>query len=281
MRDAAFDATRIDLLDRLATYLATVAPPAPLPAERGPRAAVLPFVEAYFSNFIEGTEFAFDEAARIAYEGEEPAARPADAHDIRGTFALTSDEAELRRTPASGDDLVELLRRRHAVLMAGRPDKRPGELKEMANQAGATLFVAPRLVRGTLAAGFERYAQLADPFARAAFVMFLVSEVHPFDDGNGRLARVMMSAELVAADQARIVIPTVYRTNYLMALRGLTQNGNAQSYVAMLAFAQRYTAQLDCTSLEAAERMLAETNAFVDPIEADVRGVRLVLPAAV
>jgi hypothetical protein len=39
---------------------------------------------------------------------------------------------------------------------------------------------------------------------------------------------------------------TVYRDNYVMALKGLTQNRNARSYVSMLTFAQRYTAQLDC-----------------------------------
>jgi Fic family protein len=186
----------------------------------------------------------------------------------------------MRRTPLSGDDLVDLLKNRHAILMGGRPDKRPGQFKAVANQAGSTMFVAPRNVRGTLAAGFERYAQLEDPFARAAFVMFLVSEVHPFDDGNGRIARVMMNAELVSTDQARIVIPTVYRSNYLMALKGLTQNANTRSYVAMLDFAQRYTAQLDCTSLETAHRLLDATSAFFDPLEADTRGIRLVLPSA-
>jgi hypothetical protein len=281
MRGAGYDATRIGLFDRLVTHLLTTASPPPRPADHGPREAVLPFVEAYFSNFIEGTEFAFGEAAEIAYEGKEPEARPADAHDLLGTFQIASDAAEMRRLPATGDDLAELLQQRHATLMAGRPDTRPGELKDVSNRAGSTVFVEPRLVRGTLAAGFERYAQLDDPFARAAFVMFLVSEVHPFDDGNGRVARLMMNAELVAADQVRIVIPTVYRSNYLMALRGLTQNANARSYVAMLDFAQRYTAQLDCTSLETAERVLTETNAFVDPTEADARGIRLVLPSAV
>ena len=29
--------------------------------------------------------------------------------------------------------------------------------------------------------------------------MFMMSEVHPFDDGNGRLAHLMMHAELVSA----------------------------------------------------------------------------------
>ena len=38
-------------------------------------------------------------------------------------------------------------------------------------------------------------ASLDDPIARAIYMMFLVSEVHPFDDGNGRMARIMMNAE--------------------------------------------------------------------------------------
>ncbi|WP_286145042.1 Fic family protein [Bacteroides caecimuris] len=52
---------------------------------------------------------------------------------------------------------------------------------------------------------------MTDPFARAIFMMFMISEVHPFNDGNGRIARVMMNAELVRADQSRIIIPTVFR----------------------------------------------------------------------
>lgn len=278
MRGEAYDSDRIAILDRLVDELLASAPPIPRPADPGPRSTVLPFVEAYFSNFIEGTEFAFDEAAAIVFEDLEPVARPADAHDIRGTFEIASDPVEMRRRPASGEDLIILLQQRHATLLAGRPDMRPGELKQTANRAGGTLFVAPRLVRGTLLAGFERYAQLLDPFHRAAFVMFLVAEVHPFDDGNGRIARLMLNAELVAADQTRIVIPTVYRSNYLMALRGLTHNANAASYVAMLDFAQRYTAQLDCTTIDTAQHDLVRTNAFDDPADADARGVRLVLP---
>ena len=64
MRGQAFDSARIATLDRLLDQLLSSAPPAPRPADLGPRSAVLPFVEAYFSNFIEGTEFAFDEAPR-------------------------------------------------------------------------------------------------------------------------------------------------------------------------------------------------------------------------
>jgi len=60
--------------------------------------------------------------------------------------------------------------------------------------------VAPELVEGTLAKGFEIYRSLTAPLHRAIFMMFLISEVHPFADGNGRAARIMMNAELIAQD---------------------------------------------------------------------------------
>ena len=43
--------------------------------------------------------------------------------------------------------------------------------------------------------GFEMYRTLDTPSRRAAFIHFLVSEVHPFADGNGRVPRMMMNAE--------------------------------------------------------------------------------------
>ena len=108
--------------------------------------------------------------------------------------------------------------------------------------------------------------------------MFLVSEVHPFDDGNGRIARVMMNAELVAADEQRIIIPQIFRNNYLMALRALTVNRRPDALIRTLDFAQRYTASLDYSTFERAREMLEGTNAFRDPSEADGSGVRLTLP---
>jgi Fic family protein len=61
--------------------------------------------------------------------------------------------------------------------------------------------------------------------------MFVISEIHPFLDGNGRIARVMINAELVTTGQTRIIIPTVYRDDYLGALRRLTRNNDPQVYI--------------------------------------------------
>ena len=125
----------------------------------------------------------------------------------------------MRRVPKDSHDFIEILMRRHETGMQARPDQRPGQLKSEANRAGAMVFVAPELVLGTLQQGFEFYRSLEAPLSRAIMMMFLVTEVHPFADGNGRLARIMMNAELVAAGEDRIVIPTVFRDNYLAASR--------------------------------------------------------------
>jgi hypothetical protein len=271
-----YDPQRLDLLQRLHAELARTAPVTRL--ARPTDGPALPFFEAYFSNFIEGTEFAVEEAADIVFKGHIPKARPEDAHDVLGTWKVVSDPTEMSRTPRSAAELTTLLQSRHARIMEGRPDKAPGRFKAEENRAGSTVFVTPELVAGTLARGFEIYRSLATPFHRAIFMMFLISEVHPFADGNGRAARIMMNAELVATGENRIIVPTVYRNNYLMALKALSHNGFTGPLVRTLDFAQRYTAAVDFAGLDRARFILDRTNAFRDPNEADDAGIRLVQP---
>lgn len=276
------DTRRLELFDQLVATLRDRAPdPMPTSQAGASRRVVLPFFEAYFSNFIEGTEFGISEAAEIVFDGRIPQARPDDALDVLGTYRLVSDPVEMGTVPADGEQLLRLLRSRHATIMGARLDKHPGEFKTTANRVGSRLFVAPEEVVGTLQAGWERVLALDDPFARAVAAMFVVSEVHPFDDGNGRVARVMMNAELVAASQIRIVIPTVFRNNYLAGLRGMSVNGRAEGMVATLAFAQRWTSQVDWSTVETAMGSLAATHALLDPTGADAEGIRLRLPPRV
>ena len=273
-----YDPQRLEIFQQLFAELAGTAP-VTRPARRTDGLA-LPFFEAYFSNFIEGTEFAVDEAADIVFKGHIPAARPADAHDVLGTWKIVSDQREMSRCPRNSGELMTLLKDRHAQIMEGRPDKGPGKFKTDPNRAGGTLFVAPELVQGTLSKGFEIYRGLASPLHRAIFTMFLISEVHPFADGNGRVARIMMNAELVAAGETRIIVPTVFRNNYLAALKALSQNRITGAIVRTLDFAQRYTAAVDFADLDQARAVLDRTHAFMDPNEADRAGIRLLLPTS-
>ncbi len=79
--------------------------------------------------------------------------------------------------------------------------------------------------------------------------MFVVTEVHPFIDGNGRTARLAMNCMLSAANLSRIVIPTVYREDYLLPLKALSHNEVAEPLLAALGRAQRWSAAFDYVRL--------------------------------
>ena len=274
-----YDPDRLERFQELhAALLAWPETPRPLASASASAFRNVAFVDAYFSNYIEGTEFGVEEAREIVFEGRIPERRLADAHDVLGTFRIASSRDEMRLSAADArrdfGDFLTCLRRRHEVIMAARPDKGPGDFKAQANFAGDTAFVAPELVVGTLRCGYELFRSLQGPFARAAFMMFLLSEVHPFLDGNGRIARLMTNAELLAEDQERIVIPTVCREDYLLSLRSLTRQGRSEGFLRVLDRAQELVFRIDFQDLDHALAVLHEANAFRDPSEA-----HLVLPS--
>ena len=273
-----YDPRRLPLFDTLfAALRARGAADRPDRAARPPAFQNAAFFDAYFSNYIEGTDFPVEQAVRIVLKGEIPSNRPADAHDVLATYRVVADGDEMRQIPSDFDGFEALLRHRHAVMMEARPEKLPGQFKEIANQAGATVFVDPPLVRGTLRKGFELYRAMVEPFARALFMMFLVAEVHPFTDGNGRMARAMMNAELVAGGQTRIVIPAVFRNEYIGSLKRLTNQSDPDGYIRVMDQAQSFFSQIDFTDLDAARRVLAACNAFKDPAD----DVKLRMPPGV
>ncbi|MEO5603860.1 MAG: Fic family protein [Cyclobacteriaceae bacterium] len=232
------------------------------------------FFEGYFSNYIEGAEFTVSEAKEIITSETPIPLRDEDSHDILGTYRIVSDRKEMSVWPTSPDQFLDLMRRRHAILLQSRISKKPGEFKDRNNRAGNTEFVDWQLVTGTLKKGFEWYSLLREPFAKAVYMMFLVSEVHPFLDGNGRIARVMMNAELSAKGMSKIIIPTVYREDYMGALRKLTRQRVADAYVRMLLGAYEFSSTLHSENIDEMKRHLIECNAFKEPREGKLKIIK-------
>jgi Fic/DOC family len=229
------------------------------------------FFEGYFSNYIEGTEFTVSEAKAIIENNSPMPLRDEDSHDILGTYRIVSDRNEMAICPTNANEFLEIMRRRHAVLLQSRASKKPGEFKDRNNRAGSTEFVYWDLVNGTLKKGYEWYSLLRDPFAKAVYMMFLVSEVHPFNDGNGRIARVMMNAELSSKGQSKIIVPTVYREDYIGALRKLTRLRQPDAYIRMMLRAYEFSATLQDEDIDTMEKYLIECEAFKEPMEGQLK----------
>lgn len=249
------------------------------PEREGLTGSTFAFYESYFSNFIEGTEFTVEEAEDIVFNGAIPPERPADAHDVLGTFDLVSDPSVRGHAPQDAQSLEAVIQAYHRRILAGRPEMRPGAYKERANRAGNTEFVAPGLVTGTLHRGWQRYETLEPGLQRAIFALFLIAEVHPFADGNGRVARALANAELTADGLQRIIIPTVLRDDYLHALRALSRSARSTPLIRVVDRAQRWAAEVDWSSPQAAREDLERTNALLTSAEADDLGIVLRLPS--
>jgi len=240
-----FDTERVERFQRLADYLNKIDLNG-VPYEYDSTGwRHLTFFESYFSNYIEGTRFTIDEAEVIASTGKAAYQRHEDSHDLLSHIGISGDHAEMTRVPDSAASLIDILKVRHSILLSQRPDKRPGLFKQIDNQAGSTLFVAPDRVEGTLTQGFSIYAGLAAGIKKALFMHFMIAECHPFDDGNGRVARIMMNAELVATDHYKIIVPTVCRDNYLGGLREASRHDHFRTLVKVLHQLHQYTASIN------------------------------------
>ena len=271
-----YDPSRLGLFDTLFSALnrevfAALADPAPASLARENFA----FFESYFSNYIEGTTFTVAEAESIVFDGRIIENRSADSHDILGTFAAATRSPWRDRPAQDADGFLAWLKSVNALVMQQRPDKRPGEWKDQVNQAGSTVFVLPELVPGTLREAFERILALVDPLARALMTMFVVCEVHPFIDGNGRTARLAMNCVLSAAGLSRIIVPTVFREDYLLPLKALSNNADAKPFVAAMTRIQSWSAAFDYgVPRDPLRARLSACHAF----EEDLKSYRLVFP---
>ena len=269
-----YDSKRVDLFNTLfatlhQTPFRIVHDPATTPHARQNFA----FFEAYFSNFIEGTIFPVDQAEEIVFEGRIVENREADSHDVLGTYEAATRSPWRDQPPSDAKGFLDWLKSTHALIMQRRPAMLPGQWKDRANQAGWTQFVLPELVSGTLREGFARLAALSDPVARALMIMIIVSEVHPFMDGNGRTARLAMNSILSAAGRCRIIVPTSSRGDYLMSLKALSGNVEPKPFIEVMRRLNDWSSQFDYeASISALRAQFEAANAFnEEPLAQQIR----------
>ena len=84
----------------------------------------------------------------------------------------------------------------------------------------------------------------AEAMACYADLQLTFVSIHPFFDGNGRMARIMMNAELVATDLHKIIVPSVHRESYLNGMHKATRQSKFRTIVKVMHQLQCYTASL-------------------------------------
>ncbi|HEY2819427.1 MAG TPA: Fic family protein [Candidatus Acidoferrum sp.] len=236
-----------------------------------PQILVRPFVrrEAELSSRIEGTYANQEELVLFELNRQTAEDKP----DVREVWNYVSafeyGLKRLKELPVC----LRLIRELHQKLMHGvrGSDRRPGEFRNIQNYIGrpgepitkARYVPPPPEELGSCLDAFERslHEETKQPFlVRLALIHYQFEAIHPFEDGNGRIGRLLLP--LLIIEQGILSHPLLqlsayfeqHRKEYYEHLLRISQTGDWQPWVQYFLTAVR----------EESEEAVRRTQAILD-----------------
>ena len=253
-----------DYIDQLSATYHSLLPMSPENQRRWDKKVRLEF--NYNSNHIEGNTLTYGETELLLLFDETHGSRPMrdyeemKAHDV--AFQKIKEWATDTETPLTEQDIKNLNQIilvqpfwKDAITPDGQPTRRQitvGNYKTQPNSVrlpNGELFeyTAPQEVPIQMQALMEWYRDeqtALHPVTLAAMFHYKFVCIHPFDDGNGRVSRLLMNYVLLAHKLPPVVIKSSDKQNYLHALH-LADTGQYEAFI-------RYIAEQVVHSLEMA-----------------------------
>ena len=105
----------------------------------------------------------------------------------------------------------------------------------------------------------------------------MIAEIHPFTDGNGRISRIMGNAELFKSGLSRIIVPTVYREDYILSLKKLSNKKDPEAFIQVMDKLQQYSHHIFGDSFDELNAYFKATNAYKEPSEAQLKMIERII----
>lgn len=196
------------------------------------------------SNAIEGFSYTESETKVLIEDGLTAGGKP-----IRDAFAVLGHAKAY-------DYMLTLLAKRellesdvlmfHSLLQGGQDNEAvPGEYRKIKIFVSGSnySFPGPDDVPAEMSRFFELAKNKRDghhPVVFAAQVHKNLVTIHPFADGNGRVARLAMNTVLIQDGYLPIAIPQILRTDYINCLKA-SDSGNDRPFVEFICGCQKET----------------------------------------
>ena len=202
--------------------------------------------EALLSSQIEGTQSSLSDL--LLFELHELPGVPLDDVEEVSNYVAALNHG-LQRLRGGFPLSLRLLREIHEILLRGGrgANKTPGEFRRTQNWIGGRTpatahFVPPppeQLQAGLDA--FEKFlhepAETMPPLIKAALAHLQFETIHPFNDGNGRLGRLLIA--LILCVENVLAEPSLYlslyfktrRTEYYQQLDAVRKTGNWEAWL--------------------------------------------------
>lgn len=200
----------------------------------------------FTSNAIEGNTLTLRETAEVIEHGITVGGKPlrdhleaVDHHDAVQWMRGVADGAE----PLGEDVVIELHRR---IVARSRPDI-AGRYSDLPRRVAGSAVIFPNPAEvPQLMAAFGGWLAGAVGSGAAFEAHFRLTAIHPFGDGNGRTARLLMNLMLIRAGYPPVAIRSEDRRAYLFALEEASVKERMEPYLTLMS-----------------ERLLATLRAYV------------------
>ena len=190
---------------------------------------------AYNSNKIEGSKLT-EEQTRLIFETrtigfkDQEAVPVDDIIEASNHFTAFDVLLDTMEQPLSN----ALIREFHKILKAGTSDAakawfKVGEWKRLANEVGGTETTLPQNVEAVMNQLNEWWHSLAViTFENIVEHHWRLEKIHPFQDGNGRVGRLVMFRECLKNNIIPFIIDDNHKQFYY---RGLKEFSHARGYL--------------------------------------------------
>lgn len=219
---------------------------------------------AYTSNAIEGNTLTRRETTLAIEENMTSGAKPLvhylEAVNHAKAFELIMELAKDKHTITVKDVLAI-----HKRILTGIDDANAGFYRNVPVRISGSRTVLPNPLKvPDLMEMFNQWLTTTDEDVvyKAINAHYRLVTIHPFKDGNGRTARLLMNLILMQAGFTPTIIRKIDRKRYLDALEKYQTTGNAEQYHNLM--------------LAALNRSLKTAIDMLDTSKSDVSGVKLV-----
>ena len=254
----------IEEIDRLKGELDTLRP---LPADVvGRIEQKLRLDLNYHSNAIEGNSLTLGETKSLILHGLTARGKPMRDHlDIEGhDEAVKALEDSVKRDEELNEVFIRNLHRillkepyeNDAITPEGQPTKRLisiGDYKAQPNNVRTSTgeihyFTPPEQVKPAMSDLLDWYRkkekEREHPIFIAATFHYRFVRIHPFDDGNGRMARLLMNMILIKHGYTVAVVTGEERDQYINTLEQADKSEDLTEFIAYIAHCCEYTLNL-------------------------------------
>jgi Fic family protein len=189
----------------------------------------------YTSNALEGNTLTESETKVVLEDGITIGGKPLKDHLEAIGHAKAYDYIyELLEKPQiTEQDLFEL----HRLVVYEMEGALPGEYRPRPVIITGTEFIppapkeVPSLMAQFMSEKLPQWQSSRHPAEAAALAHLELVSIHPFMDGNGRTARLLMNLLLLKSGYSQTIIPPVVRADYITTLDIAHIQGNVQPFL--------------------------------------------------